>query len=110
MGLIKSRIQVYLGTVGLLFGCKGTLCVPALQILIIPKLVPEVCHIDQFGIAASFLSTVCPDDNYKSAVRSMQVMLVSDIQTLRAKKCRSFMSQFYQSHQKKKNQQNKTRP
>lgn len=46
-------------------------------------LVPEVCHIHQFGIPASFLSTVCPDDYYKSAVRSTQIMLVSDIQTPR---------------------------
>lgn len=49
----------------------------------ISKLVPEVCHAHQFGIAASFLSAVCPDHYYKSAVRCAQVMLVSDIQTPR---------------------------
>lgn len=49
----------------------------------ISKLVPEVCHAHQFGIATSFLSAVCPDHYYKSAVRCAQVMLVSDIQTPR---------------------------
>lgn len=104
MGWIKSRIEVFLGIVWLWVGCKGTVCILALQILIIFKLVPEVCHIHQFGIAASFLSTVCPDDYCKSAVRNMKVMLVSDIQTPRKgeRNVGLLCDNFDQSHQKKK--------
>lgn len=48
-----------------MFGGKGIVHILALQILNIFKLMPEVCHTHvSLGIAASFLSTACPNDYY----------------------------------------------
>lgn len=92
-----------------MFGCKGIVCILALQILFIFKLVPEVCHICQFWNCCQFSEySVSKRLLRETGVRSMQNELHGSYTCVwylgskkRGKRCRSCMWQFWSFFRKK---------